>query len=67
VYHAPGSAMKKILITGARETWAGHLAAESSPGATPCGLSDIRPVADLSPEEEFIRGDCRGTCATCCA
>jgi uronate dehydrogenase len=49
--------MKKILITGAAGDVGGHLRRELA-GRYALRLSDIRPVADLSPEEEFIRGDC---------
>jgi uronate dehydrogenase len=49
--------MKKILITGAAGDVGSHLRRELA-GRYALRLSDIRPVADLSPEEEFIRGDC---------
>jgi len=49
--------MKKILITGAAGDVGGHLRRELA-GRYALRLSDIRPVADPSPEEEFIRGDC---------
>jgi uronate dehydrogenase len=49
--------MKKILITGAAGDVGGHLRRELG-GRYALRLSDIRPIADLSPEEEFIRGDC---------
>src|ERR1700704_5148522 len=49
--------MKKILITGAAGDVGGHLRRELA-GRYTLRLSDIRPLADLSPEEEFIRGDC---------
>jgi uronate dehydrogenase len=49
--------MKKILITGAAGDVGSHLRREFA-GRYALRLSDIRPVANLSPEEEFIRGDC---------
>ena len=49
--------MKKILITGAAGDVGGHLRRELA-GRYALRLSDIRTVADLSPGEEFIRGDC---------
>jgi uronate dehydrogenase len=49
--------VKKILITGAAGDVGGHLRRELA-GRYALRLSDIRPVADLSTEEEFIRGDC---------
>ena len=49
--------MKKILITGAAGDVGGHLRRELA-GRYVLRLSDIRPIADQSPEEEFIRGDC---------
>ena len=49
--------MKKILITGAAGDVGGHLRRELA-GRYALRLSDIRPVADLAAEEEFIRGDC---------
>jgi len=49
--------MKKILITGAAGDVGSHLRRELA-GRYALRLSDIRPVADLSAEEEFIRGDC---------
>jgi uronate dehydrogenase len=49
--------MKKILITGAAGDVGGHLRRELA-GRYALRLSDIRPVADVSPEEEFLRGDC---------
>lgn len=49
--------MKKILITGAAGDVGSHLRRELA-GRYALRLSDIRPVADLSPGEEFIRGDC---------
>jgi uronate dehydrogenase len=48
---------KKILITGAAGDVGGHLRRELA-GRYALRLSDIRPLANLSPEEEFIRGDC---------
>jgi uronate dehydrogenase len=48
---------KKILITGAAGDVGGHLRRELA-GRYALRLSDIRPVAELSPGEEFIRGDC---------
>ena len=48
--------MKKILITGAAGDVGSHLRRELA-GRYALRLSDIRPVADLSPEEEFIHGD----------
>jgi len=48
---------KKILITGAAGDVGGHLRRELA-GRYALRLSDIRPVADLAPGEEFIRGDC---------
>lgn len=49
--------MKKILITGAAGDVGGHLRRELA-GRYALRLSDIRQVADLSPEEEFVPGDC---------
>src|SRR5580765_1038028 len=49
--------MKKILITGAAGDVGSHLRRELA-GRYALRLSDIRPVADLSAEEEFVRGDC---------
>ena len=49
--------MKKILITGAAGDVGGHLRRELA-GRYALRLSDIRPIEDLSPGEEFIRGDC---------
>jgi uronate dehydrogenase len=49
--------MKKILVTGAAGDVGGHLRRELA-GRYALRLSDIRPVADLAAEEEFIRGDC---------
>src|SRR5258705_3858453 len=49
--------MKKILITGAAGDVGSHLRRELA-GRYALRLSDIRPVADLSPEEEYVRGDC---------
>jgi uronate dehydrogenase len=49
--------MKKILVTGAAGDVGGHLRRELA-GRYSLRLSDIRAVADLSPEEEFMRGDC---------
>jgi len=49
--------MKKILITGAAGDVGSHLRRELA-GRYALRLSDIRPVADVAPEEEFIRGDC---------
>ena len=49
--------MKKILITGAAGDVGGHLRRELA-GRYELRLSDIRPLADVSPAENFIRGDC---------
>src|SRR5712664_5006551 len=49
--------MKKILITGASGDVGGHLRRELA-GRYALRLSDIRPVRDFAPGEEFIRGDC---------
>jgi uronate dehydrogenase len=49
--------MKKILITGAAGDVGGHLRRELA-GRYALRLSDIRPIADLAPGEEFIEGDC---------
>ena len=49
--------MKKVLITGAAGDVGGHLRRELA-GRYALRLSDIRPLANLSPGEEFIRGDC---------
>jgi uronate dehydrogenase len=49
--------VKKILITGAAGDVGGHLRRELA-GRYALRLSDIRPVADVSDGEEFIRGDC---------
>ncbi len=49
--------MKKILITGAAGDVGSHLRRELA-GRYALRLSDIRPVADLAPGEEFIPGDC---------
>src|SRR5262245_23379671 len=49
--------MKKILITGAAGDVGSHLRRELA-GRYALRLSDIRPVADVSPDEEFVRGDC---------
>jgi len=49
--------MKKILITGAAGDVGSHLRRELA-GRYALRLSDIRPVRDLAPGEEFIRGDC---------
>ncbi len=49
--------MKKILITGAAGDVGGHLRRELAGRYAP-QLSDIRPVADRAPDEEFVRGDC---------
>jgi len=49
--------MKKILITGAAGDVGGHLRRELA-GRYALRLSDIRRVANLESEEEFIRGDC---------
>src|SRR6266849_2594227 len=49
--------MKKILITGA----AGDVGSDlrrALAGRYELRLSDIRPVKNLAPGEEFIRGDC---------
>jgi uronate dehydrogenase len=49
--------MKKILITGAAGDMGGHLRRELA-GRYALRLSDIRPIVDLAPGEEFVRGDC---------
>ena len=49
--------MKKILITGAAGDVGGHLRRELA-GRYALRLSDIRPVKNPAPGEEFIRGDC---------
>jgi len=49
--------MKKVLITGAAGDVGGHLRRELA-GRYDLRLSDIRPIADLAPGEEFMRGDC---------
>jgi uronate dehydrogenase len=49
--------MKKILITGAAGDVGGHLRRELA-GRYALRLSDIRPIADLAPGEEFVSGDC---------
>ena len=49
--------MKKILITGAAGDVGSHLRRELA-GRYELRLSDIRPIARLSPGEEFMRGDC---------
>ena len=49
--------MKKVLITGAAGDVGGHLRRELA-GRYDLRLSDIRPIAELAPGEEFIRGDC---------
>jgi len=49
--------MKKILITGAAGDVGGHLRRELA-GRYELRLSDIRPVRNLAPGEEFVRGDC---------
>jgi len=49
--------MKKILITGAAGDVGSHLRRELA-GRYALRLSDIRPVRDFAPGEEFIRGDC---------
>jgi uronate dehydrogenase len=49
--------MKKILITGAAGDVGSHLRRELA-GRYALRLSDIRPIADLAPGEEFFRGDC---------
>jgi uronate dehydrogenase len=49
--------MKKVLITGAAGDVGGHLRRELA-GRYELRLSDIRPIAELGPGEEFIRGDC---------
>ena len=49
--------MKKILITGAAGDVGGHLRRELA-GRYQLRLSDIRPVRNLAPGEEFVRGDC---------
>ena len=49
--------MKKILITGASGDVGGHLRRELA-GRYELRLSDIRPVRNLAPGEEFVRGDC---------
>jgi len=48
---------QKILITGAVGDVGSHLRRELA-GRYALRLSDIRPVRDLAPGEEFIRGDC---------
>jgi uronate dehydrogenase len=48
---------KKILITGAAGDVGGHLRRELG-GRYALRLSDIRPLAALAADEEFIRGDC---------
>src|SRR5882724_10638 len=52
-----GALMKKILITGAAGDVGGHLRRELA-GRYELRLSDIRPVRNLAPGEEFVRGDC---------
>src|SRR6266853_1251137 len=52
-----GALMKKILITGAAGDVGSHLRRELA-GRYELRLSDIRPVKNLAPGEEFIRGDC---------
>src|SRR5258706_9184231 len=49
--------MKKILITGAAGDVGGHLRRELAERYE-LRLSDIRPVKNLAPGEEFVRGDC---------
>jgi uronate dehydrogenase len=49
--------MKKVLITGAAGDVGGHLRRELA-GRYDLRLSDIRPIAELAPGEEFVRGDC---------
>jgi uronate dehydrogenase len=49
--------MKKILITGAAGDVGSHLRRELA-GRYALRLSDIRPIPDLAPGEEFVRGDC---------
>jgi uronate dehydrogenase len=49
--------MKKILITGAAGDVGSHLRRELA-GRYELRLSDIRPVRNLAPGEEFVRGDC---------
>jgi uronate dehydrogenase len=49
--------MKKILITGAAGDVGGHLRRELA-GRYALRLSDVRPVAGLAADEEFIQGDC---------
>ena len=49
--------MKKILITGAAGDVGSHLRRELA-GRYELRLSDIRPVKNLAPGEEFVRGDC---------
>src|SRR3989442_15472306 len=49
--------MKKILITGAAGDVGSHLRRELA-GRYELRLSDIRPLKNLAPGEEFIRGDC---------
>jgi len=49
--------MKKILITGAAGDVGGHLR-RGLAGRYELRLSDIRPIADLAPGEEFMPGDC---------
>ena len=52
-----GALMKKILITGAAGDVGSHLRRELA-GRYELRLSDIRPVRNLAPGEEFVRGDC---------
>src|SRR5258708_29672634 len=49
--------MKKTLITGAAGDVGGHLRRELA-GRYELRFSDIRPVRNLAPGEEFVRGDC---------
>src|SRR5712671_2007649 len=49
--------MKKILITGAAGDVGSHLRRELA-GRYELRRSDIRPVRNLAPGEEFVRGDC---------
>src|SRR3979490_1608843 len=49
--------MKKILITGAAGDVGSHLRRELA-GRYELRLSDIRPVRNLAPGEEFVRGAC---------
>src|SRR5882762_5291707 len=52
-----GALMKKILITGAAGDVGSNLRRELA-GRYELRLSDIRPVRNLAPGEELVRGDC---------